>query len=107
MQVKLTQYSLAGWYGRTIEVKPGMKVCPSNDATSVGTVVDIPEVKEDYYKQIVPKSVAVVWATGKKKGQRTIHPVVNLVDFEGYLEAVKAQYDKLKKLKTEALTFGL
>lgn len=106
MQIKLSTYNLV--YSSKITIRYGMQVCPSNGATSVGTVVGMStEQHPNSYYIHAPARVTILWGTGKKRGKRTDHPPENLTDFTRYMAAVKAEYDSLAKLESEAKSVGM
>lgn len=106
MQIKLTYYNLASYY-EPVSIVPGLRVCPSNGAKSIGVITHIGKISVDRWNRKLPIDVTVLWTTGNKRGKQSVNTPDTLTAFDAYMAAVKSEYDKLDTLSKEALRFGL
>lgn len=108
MNVSISSFSLGNWY-RKDPIVPGMKVCPSNGVSSVGTITEIgpPSATNGLYGNGIPQSITVLWGTGNKRGKITTVEPDRLADLNAYIACCEEYIYGFNKLIAEANTLGM
>lgn len=107
MSIHINDFRVSERYYSKDLSEPGMKVCPCNGMTSVGTVIDFGKRTSNCWNGLTYANVKVLWGTGKKRGKVSEHPAYNLIDLVSYLEAIKKELSQIESMIQEASTVGL
>lgn len=109
MNIRLASYSLSSMFGRSGVTKSsmiGVKVCPTNGTSSVGTIVDIGKKIHAPYHFYTNYELKILWGYGPKKGQLETKSSGLVVHFDNYLAAIRKECNQLEAKAIEASTVG-
>jgi hypothetical protein len=95
MSIKIRNYKLR----HPQNICPGLLVCSSISALSVGVIVDINKGDISWYS----KDIEVLWITGSKKGKKDWNSYNNLSDFDAYISAIRTHLVKLDSTRSKVV----
>lgn len=109
MNIKLSNYEISSLLRRQHLTKAsliGIKVCPLNGTTSVGTVINVGKKTKTPYYDAISYELKILWGSGSKRGKVELKSSGLVADFGRYLTAIKTEYDMLEAKAIEASTVG-